>query len=168
MEEAASEMLCTTLENAVLKAKTLNMGEPTAFLALCIDPLDLSNLERSILTLKESGALQNKDSKDISLLDGERTRTGNGQPCCGRSHCETHRARSRVERASRSYDNGCEYGSKYSSARHFKRCFNPLYWKVRMDGQFLQRSKKFHLRKVFFLTSCEINRMFLIFSHNSK
>ena len=76
MDEAEPEMLRAPLENVVLKSKMLNMGEPMALLALCLDPPDLSNLERTILTLKESGALLNKDGEDISLLDGELTGLG--------------------------------------------------------------------------------------------
>lgn len=56
-KEGAPEMLRAPLENLVLNAKVLEMGEPKAILALSMDPPDLSNLERTILLLKEVGGL---------------------------------------------------------------------------------------------------------------
>ncbi|XP_012255284.2 probable ATP-dependent RNA helicase spindle-E [Athalia rosae] len=56
-EESNPEMLRAPLESLVLKAKLLDMGEPKAILALSLDPPDLSNLERTILLLKEVGGL---------------------------------------------------------------------------------------------------------------
>lgn len=50
-------MLRAPLENLILKAKVLDMGEPKAILALSLDPPDLSNLERTVLLLKEVGGL---------------------------------------------------------------------------------------------------------------
>ncbi|XP_076234970.1 tudor domain containing 9 protein spindle E [Calliopsis andreniformis] len=73
--EAPPEMLRAPLENLVLKAKVLDMGEPKAILALSLDPPDLSNLERTILLLKEAGALLNKNN-DMQKLDGELTDLG--------------------------------------------------------------------------------------------
>ncbi|KAL2743188.1 putative ATP-dependent RNA helicase spindle-E isoform X1 [Vespula maculifrons] len=74
-EEGNPEMLRAPLENLVLQAKILNMGEPKAILALSLDPPDLSNLERTILLLKESGALLNNNDK-TQLFDGELTDLG--------------------------------------------------------------------------------------------
>lgn len=68
-------MLNAPLENLVLQAKVLNMGEPKAILALSLDPPDLSNLEHTILLLKESGALLNNNDK-TQLFDGELTDLG--------------------------------------------------------------------------------------------
>ena len=73
--ESPPEMLRAPLENLVLKAKILDMGEPKALLALSLDPPDLGNLERTILLLKEAGALLNK-SNEIQNLDGELTDLG--------------------------------------------------------------------------------------------
>ncbi|XP_015171720.1 PREDICTED: probable ATP-dependent RNA helicase spindle-E [Polistes dominula] len=74
-EEASPEMLRAPLENIFLQAKVLNMGEPKAILALCLDPPDLSNIERTILLLKESGALLNTENT-THALDGELTDLG--------------------------------------------------------------------------------------------
>ncbi|XP_043254813.1 probable ATP-dependent RNA helicase spindle-E isoform X1 [Colletes gigas] len=73
--EAPPEMLRAPLTNLVLKAKLLDMGEPKAILALSLDPPDLDSLERTILLLKEAGALTNKTNK-IQNLDGELTDLG--------------------------------------------------------------------------------------------
>ncbi|XP_014605704.1 PREDICTED: probable ATP-dependent RNA helicase spindle-E [Polistes canadensis] len=74
-EEGNPEMLRAPLENVILQAKILNMGEPKAILALSLDPPDLSNIERTILILKESGALLNNNNK-TQVLDGELTDLG--------------------------------------------------------------------------------------------
>ncbi|XP_003705228.2 tudor domain containing 9 protein spindle E isoform X1 [Megachile rotundata] len=73
--EASPEMLRSPLENLILKAKLLDMGEPKAILALSLDPPDLGNLERTILLLKEAGALLNK-TNEIQQFDGELTDLG--------------------------------------------------------------------------------------------
>lgn len=46
-------MLRCPLDNLVLQAKLLEMGEPKAIFALAMSQPDLSNIERTILTLKE-------------------------------------------------------------------------------------------------------------------
>lgn len=51
------------------------MGEPKAILALSLDPPDLENLEKTILLLKETGALLNKIN-EIQPFDGELTDLG--------------------------------------------------------------------------------------------
>ncbi|XP_076750927.1 tudor domain containing 9 protein spindle E [Xylocopa sonorina] len=73
--EVLPEILRAPLENLVLKTKLLDMGEPKAILALSLDPPDLGNLERTILLLKEAGALLNKNN-EIQILDGELTDLG--------------------------------------------------------------------------------------------
>lgn len=73
--EASPEMLRAPLESLVLKAKLLDMGEPKAILALSLDPPDLGNLQRTILLLKEAGALLNK-VHEMQHLDGELTDLG--------------------------------------------------------------------------------------------
>lgn len=68
-------MLRSPLENMVLNAKLLDMGEPKAILALSLDPPDLSNLERTILVLKQAGALVDRDDEPVAL-DGILTDLG--------------------------------------------------------------------------------------------
>lgn len=51
------------------------MGEPRAVLALAIDPPDLSNLQRTILLLKEAGGLVNKPNA-TNTWDGDLTDLG--------------------------------------------------------------------------------------------
>lgn len=55
--EGAPEISRCPLETLVLNTKILDLGEPKAILALAIDPPDISNLERTILLLKEAGGL---------------------------------------------------------------------------------------------------------------
>lgn len=74
-QEVSPEILRSPLENVILKSKLLDMGEPKAILALSLDPPNLGNLERTILLLKEAGALLNKGS-EIQPLDGELTDLG--------------------------------------------------------------------------------------------
>ncbi|XP_074599878.1 tudor domain containing 9 protein spindle E [Brevipalpus obovatus] len=54
------ELLCTPLENSVLKVKRLDMGPPKKLLAQCIDPPNISDIKRAILRLKRVGALSLK------------------------------------------------------------------------------------------------------------
>lgn len=46
-------MLRCPLERIVLQAKLLDMGPPKAVLAYALDPPNLTNIERTILILKE-------------------------------------------------------------------------------------------------------------------
>lgn len=73
--EVSPEILRAPLENVVLKSKLLDMGEPKAILALSLDPPNLENLEKTILLLKEAGALLNKIN-EIQPFDGELTDLG--------------------------------------------------------------------------------------------
>ncbi|CAN8009555.1 unnamed protein product [Ixodes pacificus] len=50
------EMKRCPLELTVLKVKKLDLDEPKAMLALCLDPPDLGDIERAILVLKEASA----------------------------------------------------------------------------------------------------------------
>ena len=43
------------LEQLVLKAKILDMGEPKAILGLALSPPNLDDIERTVLNLKEVG-----------------------------------------------------------------------------------------------------------------
>ncbi|XP_078036812.1 putative ATP-dependent RNA helicase spindle-E isoform X2 [Augochlora pura] len=74
-KEATPEILRAPLENLVLKSKLLDMGEPKAILALSLNPPDLANLEKSILLLKEIGALVD-ESDEFQPFDGKLTDLG--------------------------------------------------------------------------------------------
>uniref|UniRef100_A0A1I8QEN2 Probable ATP-dependent RNA helicase spindle-E n=1 Tax=Stomoxys calcitrans TaxID=35570 RepID=A0A1I8QEN2_STOCA len=56
-EFSIPEMLRCPLENVVLKAKLLDMGSPPCVLGLAMNPPILSDIQNTILTLKELGAL---------------------------------------------------------------------------------------------------------------
>ncbi|XP_008211194.1 probable ATP-dependent RNA helicase spindle-E [Nasonia vitripennis] len=73
--EGDPEIVRAPLENLVLQTKLLDMGEPKAVLALAIDPPDLTNLERTVLLLKESGGLLDKPNM-FNRFDGELTDLG--------------------------------------------------------------------------------------------
>lgn len=51
---ATPELCRTPLCQTVLKTKILNMGEPHALLSLALDPPNLSDIHRTILTLKQA------------------------------------------------------------------------------------------------------------------
>ncbi|XP_024881592.1 probable ATP-dependent RNA helicase spindle-E [Temnothorax curvispinosus] len=72
-EESLPEMLRAPLANVILKTKVLEMGEPKALLALSLDPPNLSNIQETILLLKEVGALLNKGTQEF---DGDLTPLG--------------------------------------------------------------------------------------------
>ncbi|KAL8168900.1 UNVERIFIED_CONTAM: ATP-dependent RNA helicase tdrd9, partial [Gekko kuhli] len=70
-------MLRCPLENTVLKVKLLDMGEPRALLATALSPPSISDIERTILLLKEIGALAvGVPSDDANPYDGELTFLG--------------------------------------------------------------------------------------------
>lgn len=75
LEENPPEILRAPLTNVFLKAKMLNMDKPKALLALSLDPPDLTNLCRSVVILKETGALFTPE-KDNDPFDGEITDLG--------------------------------------------------------------------------------------------
>ena len=56
-EDVKAELLRCPLENSVLRVKLLDMGEPKALLALALEPPNSIHIDRTILTLKEVGAL---------------------------------------------------------------------------------------------------------------
>ncbi|KAB1277221.1 ATP-dependent RNA helicase TDRD9 [Camelus dromedarius] len=71
------EMLRCPLGSTVLKVKLLDMGEPRALLATALSPPSLSGLERTILLLKEVGALAvSGQREDENPHDGELTFLG--------------------------------------------------------------------------------------------
>lgn len=75
-KESSPEMLNASLELTVLKAKQLEMGEPKKILALAMDPPDLTNLKKTILKLKELGAMFMKIGGKYSEDDGDLTVMG--------------------------------------------------------------------------------------------
>ncbi|XP_022431671.1 ATP-dependent RNA helicase TDRD9 isoform X2 [Delphinapterus leucas] len=71
------EMLRCPLGSTILKVKLLDMGEPRALLATALSPPSLSDIERTILLLKEVGALAVSGQRgDENPHDGELTFLG--------------------------------------------------------------------------------------------
>lgn len=75
-EYAIPEMLRCPLEHLILQVKVLDLGEPKAILALALEPPNLDNIERTILLLKEVGALTTLHSKVTNPHDGDLTFVG--------------------------------------------------------------------------------------------
>lgn len=70
-DDVTPEILRCPLEQAVLRTKLLDLGSPVSLLALVIDPPRLDNIARTILTLKEMGALFATANGVVSALDGD-------------------------------------------------------------------------------------------------
>ncbi|KAM8783555.1 ATP-dependent RNA helicase TDRD9 [Rhynchonycteris naso] len=71
------EMLRSPLGSTILKVKLLDMGEPRALLATALSPPSLGDIERSVLLLKEVGALaMSGQREDENPHDGELTFLG--------------------------------------------------------------------------------------------
>uniref|UniRef100_A0A8C6BQ19 ATP-dependent RNA helicase TDRD9 n=1 Tax=Monodon monoceros TaxID=40151 RepID=A0A8C6BQ19_MONMO len=71
------EMLRCPLGSTILKVKLLDMGEPRALLATALSPPSLSDIERTILLLKEVGALAVSGQRgDENPHDGKLTFLG--------------------------------------------------------------------------------------------
>uniref|UniRef100_A0A1A9W595 Probable ATP-dependent RNA helicase spindle-E n=1 Tax=Glossina brevipalpis TaxID=37001 RepID=A0A1A9W595_9MUSC len=70
-EFSKPEMLRCPLENVVLKAKLLDMGSPITVLGLSMDPPNLSDIQYTITTLKEIGALYKYANGIYSIDDGD-------------------------------------------------------------------------------------------------
>ncbi|KAM6461278.1 ATP-dependent RNA helicase TDRD9 isoform 1-T1 [Liasis olivaceus] len=75
-ESTIPEMMRCPLETIVLKVKLLDMGEPRALLATALSPPIISDIERTILHLKELGALAVDHSEERNPYDGELTFLG--------------------------------------------------------------------------------------------
>ncbi|XP_063146460.1 ATP-dependent RNA helicase TDRD9 [Candoia aspera] len=76
-ENTIPEMMRCPLESTILKVKLLDMGEPRALLATALSPPVISDIERTILYLKELGALAVDDySEERNPYDGELTFLG--------------------------------------------------------------------------------------------
>ncbi|XP_045776416.1 probable ATP-dependent RNA helicase spindle-E [Maniola jurtina] len=75
-QECTPEIIRCPLERLVLIAKMLDMGQPSEILALAMDPPDISNIHRTILVLKEAGALKKTLYGEWSESDGDITYLG--------------------------------------------------------------------------------------------
>ncbi|XP_068110452.1 ATP-dependent RNA helicase TDRD9 [Hyperolius riggenbachi] len=75
-ENVVPEMLRSPLGNTILKVKLLDMGEPRVLLATALSPPNVSDIERTILLLKEVGALAVSEKQDDNPYDGELTFLG--------------------------------------------------------------------------------------------
>ncbi|RXG53979.1 putative ATP-dependent RNA helicase TDRD9 [Armadillidium vulgare] len=70
------ELSRTPLSQVILKLKLLDMGAPISLLALALDPPNIADIHRTILVLKQLGALALKTGDKISTLDGDLTFLG--------------------------------------------------------------------------------------------
>ncbi|XP_077036874.1 ATP-dependent RNA helicase TDRD9 [Agelaius phoeniceus] len=75
-EKSEPEMLHCPLGSTVLKLKKLDMGKPKALLATALSPPSVGDIERTILQLKELGALTTSLQTEEDLHDGELTFLG--------------------------------------------------------------------------------------------
>ncbi|KOB65008.1 putative ATP-dependent RNA helicase, partial [Operophtera brumata] len=75
-DEGTPEIKRCPLERLVLLAKMLEMGPPSDILALALDPPDMSNIHRTLLVLKEIGALKKMMDDEWVPNDGEITYLG--------------------------------------------------------------------------------------------
>lgn len=75
-EDITPEIMRCPLDQLVLKAKQLRMGNPSTLLGLAIDPPDLSNIHKTILHLKEAGALLLTANGEYKDNDGDLTFIG--------------------------------------------------------------------------------------------
>ncbi|KAL8608263.1 hypothetical protein ACOMHN_042130 [Nucella lapillus] len=75
-EHSVPEMQRSPLETLVLKTKLLDMGEPIALLSQALSPPKLDNIERTILSLKQVGALCITSGGKIKRFDGDLTFVG--------------------------------------------------------------------------------------------
>ncbi|KAK9877509.1 hypothetical protein WA026_018618 [Henosepilachna vigintioctopunctata] len=76
-KESTPEILRAPLESVTLQAKMLDFNEePKAILALAINPPNLSNIEKTVLRLKEIGALLDTCKGRKNISDGDITYLG--------------------------------------------------------------------------------------------
>ncbi|XP_064368091.1 ATP-dependent RNA helicase TDRD9 [Dromaius novaehollandiae] len=75
-EKPVPEILCCPLGTTILKIKMLDMGEPRALLATALSPPSVGDIERTILQLKELGALTTCVQTEENPHDGELTYLG--------------------------------------------------------------------------------------------
>uniref|UniRef100_A0A3Q3WZZ5 ATP-dependent RNA helicase TDRD9 n=1 Tax=Mola mola TaxID=94237 RepID=A0A3Q3WZZ5_MOLML len=70
------EMLVAPLATIMLKVKLLNIGDPSSVLSTALSPPNLSDIVRTVLQLKEMGALSAKSDGKVQIEDGELTFLG--------------------------------------------------------------------------------------------
>ena len=75
-DHVTPEILRCPLEKAVLCTKLLDCGEPVSLLALVMDPPQLDNIVRTMMMLKEMGALKITTDGRVTPLDGDLTFLG--------------------------------------------------------------------------------------------
>ncbi|XP_061721919.1 uncharacterized protein LOC133528537 isoform X1 [Cydia pomonella] len=75
-QDSPPEIVRCPLERLVLLAKMLDMGPPSDVLALAMDPPEMANIQRTMLVLKEIGALKKTVDGEWSSSDGELTYMG--------------------------------------------------------------------------------------------
>ncbi|XP_075609122.1 ATP-dependent RNA helicase TDRD9 [Balearica regulorum gibbericeps] len=75
-EKSVPEILRCPLGTTVLKIKKLDMGEPKSLLATALSPPSVGDIERTILQLKELGALTTCVQREENPYDGELTFLG--------------------------------------------------------------------------------------------
>ncbi|NXD76848.1 TDRD9 helicase, partial [Halcyon senegalensis] len=75
-EKSVPEILCCPLGNTILKVKMLDMGAPKELLATALSPPSVGDIERTILQLKELGALKTCVQTKENPYDGELTFLG--------------------------------------------------------------------------------------------
>jgi len=75
-EYCTPEMLRSPLEQVILKVKLLELGPPALTLQLALQPPDTNDIKRTILMLKEVGALTVRQNGKINPLDGDLTFVG--------------------------------------------------------------------------------------------
>uniref|UniRef100_UPI00398E9638 ATP-dependent RNA helicase TDRD9 isoform X3 n=1 Tax=Pristiophorus japonicus TaxID=55135 RepID=UPI00398E9638 len=80
-DHAVPEMQRCPLGNSVLKVKLLDMGEPRALLASALSPPNLRDIERTVLLLKEVGALSIETKGVENPYDGDMTFLGKVLAC---------------------------------------------------------------------------------------
>ena len=73
-EYSTPEMQTCSLESVILKVKVLDLGDPKSILHLAVSPPDLHNIERTILLLKQIGALSTTANQ--KRYDGQLTFVG--------------------------------------------------------------------------------------------
>ncbi|RWS28507.1 putative ATP-dependent RNA helicase TDRD9-like protein [Leptotrombidium deliense] len=70
------ELLRIPLEHSVLKVKRLDLGQPKELLGLCLDPPNLSDINRAVLRLKKVGGLTTTMNGVYDVEDGVLTAIG--------------------------------------------------------------------------------------------
>ncbi|KAK2190456.1 hypothetical protein NP493_81g02000 [Ridgeia piscesae] len=76
LEYGTPEMQRCPLDQLVLHVKVLDLGEPKAILGLALSPPNLDDIERTILMLKQVGALASLRSGAVNPHDGRLTFVG--------------------------------------------------------------------------------------------